>query len=368
MTMLDEHALSRALRDAARGIEVPGGAEDRILAAARATVPSSPAAVAVSFLPRTRRTRIALGSAAAVLVAFAISLSFAPTGTSRPTEASTQHRGVLGLPTTPSTIPGSPSFSYGSNGPVSGAVLGGRIAPSNGQKTPGTTPLASKIVSVGAVSLTVGTGRLQAAVNELALIARRNSGFVASSQVFVGTGPSSTSSGTVELRVPESRFATLVRQVQRVGTATSVKTNSTDVTSQFVDLQARIVALGESRAQYLAILAKANSIGDILAIQAQINEIQTQIEQLQGQRNVLDNQAAYGTLDVALTPSGEQPGGRPAAGSGVTTAYNDSVRGFVLGVEGVIRYTGPTLFVLLCLLVLFFLGRFVWRASRRRMI
>ena len=46
------------------------------------------------------------------------------------------------------------------------------------------------------------------------------------------------------------------------------------MTGQYVDLQARLTALEDSRQQYLTILAKATSIGDILSVQEQLDSIQ----------------------------------------------------------------------------------------------
>jgi hypothetical protein len=46
-------------------------------------------------------------------------------------------------------------------------------------------------------------------------------------------------------------------------------------------------------------------------------------------------------------------------------AWHDSVGGFVTGVEGVIRFAGPVLFVLLCLGILWVGGRALWRRYQR---
>jgi hypothetical protein len=51
--------------------------------------------------------------------------------------------------------------------------------------------------------------------------------------------------------------------------------------------------------------------------------------------------------------------------SGLAQAWHDSVSGFVDGAEGIVRYAGPVLFVLLCLAVLWFGGRGLWRRYRR---
>jgi hypothetical protein len=149
-----------------------------------------------------------------------------------------------------------------------------------------------------------------------------------------------------------------VSQVQQTGHATSVTTTSTDVTGQYVDLQARIAALQASRQQYLTIMAQATSIGDI----------QSQIEQLQGQLAVLTVETTYGTLTVSLVEAGQRPLPPLSPRTGLDKAWHDGIDGFVSGFEWLLRIAGMTLFVLLCSAAVFVLGRWVWRATRRRML
>ena len=204
---------------------------------------------------------------------------------------------------------------------------------------------------------------------KLTALASGAGGFVASTQAQTGSeGSTSPSSGTIVLQVPQPAFGTVVAQVQQVGHATSVTTTSSNVTGQYVDLQARITALEASRQQYLTIMAQATSIGDILAVQSQLDAIQSQIEQLQGQLSVLDNQTTYGSLTVNLNEPGRRPVLPVQPATGLRKAWDDGIGGFVSGFEWLIRIAGTTLFVLLCLAALLLLVRWGWRATRRRML
>ena len=91
----------------------------------------------------------------------------------------------------------------------------------------------------------------------------------------------------------------------------------------------------------------------------------TQIEQLQGQLNLLNGQTTYSTLTVDVTEGAAPARPGPVPESGVVRAWHDSVGGFVTGVEGVIRFAGPVLFVLLCLGILWVGGRALWRRYQR---
>ncbi len=142
-------------------------------------------------------------------------------------------------------------------------------------------------------------------------------------------------------------------------------TKATDVTGQYVDLQSRIAALDASRQQYLTIMDKAVTLGDVLAVQEQLDTIQGQIEQLQGQLQVLTSETSYSTFTTNVTEGTPAPRPSPLPESGMVRAWHESVGGFVAGVEGVVRGAGPALFVLVCLAVALLGGRALWRRFQR---
>ena len=90
-------------------------------------------------------------------------------------------------------------------------------------------------------------------------------------------------------------------------------------------------------------------MGDVLAVQEQIDSIQSQIEQLQGQLQLLTSQTSYSTLTVTVSEGTPAPSPGPLPESGLVRAWHASIGGFVAGVEGVIRIAGPLLFALLLL-------------------
>jgi hypothetical protein len=206
-------------------------------------------------------------------------------------------------------------------------------------------------------------------MNKLTALASAYGGFVANSQTHSNTAEGTSDgppTGSVTLQVPVANFAALLAETKSLGKPSSVTTKATDVTGQYVDLQARISALEASRQQYLTIMAKASSVGDVLAVQAQLDSLQSQIEQLQGQLAVLQSETDYSTLIVAVSEAGTHHHHTPApAASGITKAWHDSLRGFAVGVDGVIRLAGPLLFALLCVAALVLGGRLTWRRLQR---
>ena len=362
MNMIDEGMLTEALRDAADSFTVSPGATERILAEA-ATVTTE------SRVPRRQRLYAHYGrgrsfalSAAAGLMVVGISVPLllsegGPSSLAALGTHSREKRVVAGH------FPRSDGFTS-IQGTANGVVVHGTGA----TFTPWRAAHGSlKVEEVGSVDLSVDARRFQSALDGLASFALADGGYVASSQVNTGTKASKfDSSGSIVIQVPQRNFASLVAQVKRTGHATSVVTSTTDVTSQYVDLRARISALQVSRQQYLTIMARTTTTGGILAVQSQLDSLQSQVEQLQGQMNLLNSQTTYAALTVSVTVAGSHSNNTPSPASGVSRAWHDSVAGFVAGFEWLIRIAGPLLFAVVCLAALGLLGRFAWREAQRR--
>jgi hypothetical protein len=225
----------------------------------------------------------------------------------------------------------------------------------------------SKIEQTGTLGLLVGRGALSTTMTKLTLLAGAYNGFVANSETQGGAVPvDGAPNGSITLQVPVANFADVLKAAQKLGKTSDLNTKATDVTGQYVDLQSRIAALNASRQQYLTIMTKATSVGDVLAVQSQLDNLQSEIEQLQGQLQVLTGETAYSTLTVAVSERGAPTHHTaPHPPSGLSKAWHDSVHGFVNGVEWLIRGAGPALFALLCLGALILGGRLGWRRYQR---
>jgi hypothetical protein len=375
MTMVDEDRLRSLLAEAGGAFDPPAEGSERILAEAAAA--GGPHPVVRSILPRTTRARVSLVAAVIVMVVAGISLvGEGITGHSHPQTVAGGPSAVAPAIHRPS--PGGTGSPLGTAGHGSTNSAGGaRLAPAPGIATPSTLPASlppgvvgqsAKVETTGSVSLAIG-GSLNAAVTKLTQLTLGEGGFVAKSQLQLGSAADvSASYGSLVLQVPQPSFGDLLNHVEQVGKVTSEYSTSTDVTGQYVDLQARISALEASRQQYLTILSKATSIGDILSVQSQLDTIQTQIEQLQGQLNLLNSQTAYATLTVSLSKQGHPVPPPPVPSSGIAKAWHDSVNGFTSGFDWLVRIAGRTLFVLILIALVVMIARWAWRASRRRLL
>ena len=365
--MIDDAALEAMILSAGEAIEVPADGPDRVLAARDALSGGRPRESRPGAVARWGRQRprvLVAVSVAAALIAVIAGISFGAqhhvpgastrAGTAFEPVAAPPRAGALGA---------SGSNSGAADGPASSGASGSAGSPDE------VPALPSKVVKTGSVSLQVDSGHLSETVTALTSDAVGLGGFVASSSET--TGASSTPSGATTLRVPVAGFETLVGEVQRLGTATAVTITGNDVTAQYVDLQARIQALEDTRSQFEQILAKAQTIGDILSVEQQIGSLQGQIEQLQGQQQVLDDQATYSTLSVTVTEKAESGAPTATHTSGVSRSWAHARNSFAHGIEAVIAASGGLAVFLVFLVFAAIVCRLAWLAwvyLRRRLI
>ena len=123
------------------------------------------------------------------------------------------------------------------------------------------------------------------------------------------TGSGDQRSALVTIRVPSSRFDDALGQLKQLdGEVVTSNVDAKDVTDQFVDLQARLVALKAQEQQFLTLLARATTVDEILKVQNALVSTRTQIEQIQGQVNSLKTRIDFSTITMSIAPLVSVPG------------------------------------------------------------
>ena len=118
-----------------------------------------------------------------------------------------------------------------------------------------------------------------------------------------------TRSASPTICVPSSRFADALQQLRTLeGEIQTSGVSAQDVTDQFVDLQARLAAKQAEEQRYLAILTKANTIDEILKVDASLSNVRTQIEQLTGQINSIKQRTDFSTISMSIATLSALPG------------------------------------------------------------
>ncbi|HSK37545.1 MAG TPA: DUF4349 domain-containing protein [Actinomycetota bacterium] len=175
--------------------------------------------------------------------------------------------------------------------------------------------LGNRIVRTANVDLEVGKGRLNATINQATDVVRGAKGIYVGSSTSVPSGE--PASGQVTFRVPVDAFEPVLRELKGLGTYRGEQSSTDDVTNQYIDLNGQLAAWRAQERVYLRLLDRARSVTDVIAVQNQLQQVQSNIERLQGQLNYLEDQSSFSTIVLQLSEPGaagpaEEPSGRLA--------------------------------------------------------
>lgn len=225
----------------------------------------------------------------------------------------------------------------------------------------------ARVVKTGSISLVVDKGKVGAAVAKLQGVVTAAGGYISDQQTQeYGDSPSAT----VTLRVPVRSFESVLGQLRGKGFGAKVvssQTSGKDVTADYADTQAQLTTLAAAKQRYLTILSGAKSIGQVLEVQQRIDDVQGQIDRLEGSRRVLADQSDLASLSVTVAEK-TNPALIKTEPTGFSKAWSDARHGFSSGVESLVAHSGRALLVLLVALALLALGRVGWRVARRRLL
>ena len=176
-----------------------------------------------------------------------------------------------------------------------GETAGGPEGPS------GSDPDEQQQVDDGALIIHTGTLDLEVtdlrpAVDHATALIRGLGGNVAESHELNSDG---RHTATVSYRIPAARWDEAVAALRGIGQRVVAEDiEAQDVTSQVVDLDARIANLRTTEAALQAIMVDATTITDVLKVQSELTSVRSNIESMTAQRDHLADQAALGTLEV----------------------------------------------------------------------
>lgn len=170
-------------------------------------------------------------------------------------------------------------------------------------------------------------------------------------------------SAQITVRVAAKGLDRMTADLEKLGVVLSQTASASDVTEQYVDLDARLKNLRAEEARLRAFFDRAESVKDLLAVQSELSRVRGEIEAMTAQVTYLERQVARATLTISLSEPG--PIVSPSGDDwGFRQALTDGLRGAVAVVTTAIT-------VLIGVSPLLLLGLAVWLAvvvvrNRRR--
>jgi Domain of unknown function (DUF4349) len=163
--------------------------------------------------------------------------------------------------------------------------------------------------------LIIRTGKVEIEVTDLAAAVAAARTRILAVGGYVSASDESTSGDNATAmavyRIPADRWDAALDGIRGLATKVQqLQVETEAVTSQVVDLGARITNLRASEAALQKIMAQATKISDVLDVQGELTKVREEIERLVAEKTLLEERAAFGTLTVVYnlpaTPATEE--------------------------------------------------------------
>lgn len=112
------------------------------------------------------------------------------------------------------------------------------------------------------------------------------------------------------VNVPQKNFFAAMEEAASLGKIKNKNINCRDVTEQFYDLQTRLDTRHLLLERLQNYLASSSNVKDLVEIETKINDVTSELEQMQGNMNRLQKQITFSRIEVqAMLPTGSNERG-----------------------------------------------------------
>lgn len=186
--------------------------------------------------------------------------------------------------------------------------------------------------------LTLEVPALAAVLTSLEQLARQSGGMITNSS-FSGLEQQRTASVTV--RLPEAAFDGFLLEAEKLGKVVARQTYTSDVTRQYIDLEARIGNLQRQEQRLLSILEQAKTVKEILDIEKELERVRGQLESMTGDFRYLRDRVEFSTVNVYLA---ETPAASPViTGVGLKGVWQRGLLGLTASINSLLAGLGNAL-------------------------
>ena len=156
-------------------------------------------------------------------------------------------------------------------------------------------------------------------------------GYLESSSEYSDVG--SSRSVNLTFRVPEENYQSFLDAVAQAGNVTYKSQQAEDVTTQYMDIEARLDSLKEQRARLQELKASADNLSDLLQIESSLSDVQYQLESYQSQLDWYSRQVECCTVYLSLEEVQTYTPVEEGFGSRIQNALREGWSGFVETVQ-----------------------------------
>lgn len=227
-------------------------------------------------------------------------------------------------------------------------MKGGQAPAHSGASGSAAIPLAAGSDIVYTATLTVRARDIAAEDANAKRIVTDAGGYVSNENSSINPAHPELSTVSLELKIPVDSYpGTLNSLATQLGTQVSLQQQAQDVTENVANVTSRVASAQAAISQLRALLGRAGTVSDLLNIQNQISQQESDLESLQAEQRALNHETAYATLSLRLISVPPAP---------VKPKQHKHVAGFIRGLNAgwhALRWFGAGLFALVGVLIPF---------------
>lgn len=147
-------------------------------------------------------------------------------------------------------------------------------------------------------NLSLKVNDVRKVIDGITASAQKLGGFMVDSSLTV---PEEGATGMVSVRIPADKLADGLSAIRALGVkVVSENVVGTDVTAEYVDIEARLATLQKTKQKFEQIMDGAVRVEDLLNIQRELISLQSQIDSWRGQQKYLEQTAKLSLVTVYL--------------------------------------------------------------------
>lgn len=230
------------------------------------------------------------------------------------------------------------------------STLAGGSEPSSVYQNPG-----AKLIR--RAELNIQTEQFDQSLEALNQLVNNCGGYFESANLYGGgrRDAYATRSGEYVVRIPAQQYNLFLSSTGDLGYVNSKTESSEDVGTQYYDTETRLKTQRTKQERLLALLERAETMEDIIALEGALSDVELQIELYSSDLNRYDALISYATIQVYLNEVGQitqDVGETSSLGERMAAGVQSSFQGLVQGGQDLLIWMSYHLFAVLILAVL----------------
>ena len=186
---------------------------------------------------------------------------------------------------------------------------------------------------------------------------------------WVGNEKISTRQGYITIRVPAEDYSEVFEYVKTLGTVENESESTDNVTSAYIDTESRMEAKKTEAARLVELLAKAESVDDIISIEGRLSEVRGEIDSYTSQLKSWDKQVNYSTISITVTEEADETFSNvsPDLGTRIKNSFIRGINRFTNGLENLaVGFVGSIIYIAIIVIIIVAVVAAVKKKIRKR--